>query len=189
MVDGLRESLSGSRLGRGIARRALLGVALTAGVGVLGLSPGASGADVVHSGCTAVAAGGSSGWCGLYPGNATSNVQELGMVTVSADGSTIVVQTQSASSGVDPATSFACLLSTPASQITHRLQDTLCTSAGGVWLPFVGGSLTISMSQYPQFANTSFTIQVAANKSANDSNGDSFYNNVTVSTAGSGGAT
>ena len=42
--------------------------------------------------------------------------------------------------------------------------------------------MTIDLSRYPQFLNTQFTIQVAANQDANNANGDAFYNNVTAST-------
>ena len=105
-------------------------------------------------------------------------------MTVSADGASIVVETQDASSGAAPQTSFVCLVSSPASQITHRLQATLCAAAGGAWIPFPGGSLTIDLWQYPQFLNTQFTMQVAANHNATDANGDSFYNNVDVNTLG-----
>ena len=81
-----------------------------------------------------------------------------------------------------PATSFACLTATPSAQIIHRLQNTLCTRSGGIWLPFTGGALTISLLAYPQFLQAVFTIQVAANQDSNSSNGDAFYNNVSVST-------
>ena len=150
---------------------------------MVGVSSSTSAADVPHSGCAAVSAGGSSGWCSLYPGNATSNGQEQGLVSVSSTGSSITVQTQSASTGVLAETSFACLTLVPASQITQRLQDTRCTAAGGVWFPFLGGSLTIDLTQYPQFRNAQITVQVAANQDANNANGDAFYNNVSVSTA------
>ena len=153
----------------------------------IGLSPTLSGAAEPHTGCQSVASGGSSGWCGLYPGDATSNTKELGMVTVSSDGMTIVVSTQSASTGDAPQTSFVCVAATPAAQITKRLQDSHCDAVGGVWLPFAGGSLTIVLSQYGQFQNATFTVQVAANQNASDPNGDSFYNNVSVSTVASGG--
>jgi len=109
------------------------------------------------------------------------------MVTVSSDGMTIVVSTQSASTGDAPQTSFVCVAATPAAQITKRLQDSHCDAVGGVWLPFAGGSLTIVLSQYGQFQNATFTVQVAANQNASDPNGDSFYNNVSVSTVASGG--
>jgi len=160
------------------------GVLLTASlVGMaVAFTPTPSGAAEPHSGCAAVSAGGNSGWCGLYPGDATSNVQDLGSVAVSSDGSTITVQTESVSTGMAPETSFACLVSTPASQITKRLQDRHCTSANGIWLPFDGGSLSINLNQYPQFANATFTIQVAANANAHNANGDAFYNNFSVST-------
>jgi len=143
-------------------------------------------AAVAQSGCNAVSAGGSSGWCGLYPGQASSNITEQGMIGVSLNGDSMTVQTQSAATGVVPGTSFACLLLTPASQITQRLQDTLCTAAGGVWLPFGGGSLTIDLGQYPQFENTQFTVQLAANMDANSANGDAFYNDFTVSSVPAG---
>ncbi len=159
---------------------ALAGALLT-GVVVLGV-PGAAGADVPHGGCGAVAVGQSSGWCGLYPGNAVANVQELGQVTVSADGLSLTVQAQDASTGVVAATSFACLTATPATQITHRLVNSLCVANGGTWLPFTGGSLTVNLQSYPQFLNAQFTVQVAANADAKSSNGDAFYNNLSVST-------
>jgi hypothetical protein len=169
---------------RSSAWRAIVGVLLLAGlvVAALAFGPARAGADVAHSGCTSVSVGASSGWCDLYPGNATTNVQELGQVSVSTTGTSLTVQTESASSGTVPATSFACLLFSPPSSITQRLQDTQCTAAGGVWFPASGGSITIDLTQYPQFLNTQFTVQVAANRSADDSNGDAFYNNVAVST-------
>jgi hypothetical protein len=85
-----------------------------------------------------------------------------------------------------PATSFACLVFVPASQVTRRLQDTQCAMAEGVWFPANGGSVTIDLTQYPQFLNTQFTVQVAANQSADSSNGDAFYNNFSVSTVSGG---
>ena len=148
----------------------------------VGINSSTSAADVPHSGCAAVSVGGNSGWCSLYPGNATSNTQEQGLVSVSSTGSSITVQTQSASTGVLTETSFACLTSMPASQITQRLQDARCAAAGGVWIPFFGGSVTIDLTPYPQFRNAQITVQVAANQSANNANGDAFYNNVSVST-------
>ena len=176
------------RRGRLVGRMTITAVVATLVVGsAIGLSSTMSGAAEPHTGCKSVASGGSSGWCGLYPGNATSNTKELGMVTVSSDGMTIVVDTQSASTGDAPETSFVCLVATPAAQITKRLQDSHCDSAGGVWLPFTGGSLTVDLSQYRQFQNATFTVQVAANQNASDANGDSFYNNVSVSTVASGG--
>ncbi len=144
-----------------------------------------AGADVAHTGCNSVAVGGSSGWCGLYPGNATDNVRELGQVSINAGGTMLTVQTADASTGVLPATSFACLLFTPPSQILHRLQGQQCAAAGGVWFPIAGGSQTIDLSAYPQFLNAQFTVQVAANQDAKSSNGDAFYNNITAdSTSG-----
>jgi hypothetical protein len=146
-----------------------------------------AGADVAHSGCNTVGAGASSGWCGLYPGNATGNVRELGQVTISTSGTMLTVQTADASTGVVPATSFACLLLTPPSQIVHRLQGQQCSAAGGVWFPMAGGSETIDLTAYPQFLNTHFTVQVAANQDANNSNGDAFYNNIATDTTTTGG--
>jgi hypothetical protein len=113
-------------------------------------------------------------------------VPELGQVTISADGTSLVVQTQSASSATVPATSFACLVFVSASQITQRLQNTQCAKAGGIRFPASGGSFTIDLAQYPQFLNMQFTVQVAANQSANSSNGDAFYNNFSVSTVTGG---
>ena len=107
-------------------------------------------------------------------------------MSVSTDGRSLTVQTQDASSGVVAATSFACLTTTGASLITHRLEQSLCTAMGGVWLPYSGGSLTIDLTAYPQFLNTQFTVQVAANHDANNANGDAFYNNVSVSTVTAG---
>jgi hypothetical protein len=180
MADQLRKPESGRRR-RAVTRRAVMSLAgATASALAIGFGPSAAGATVPHSGCSA-SVGGNSGWCDLYPGNATANTKEFGQVTVSS-GSTILVQTENASNGAAPLTSFVCLVSTPAAQITHRLQDTQCTKAGGVWLPFSGGSLVIDLSQFPQFLNSQFTIQVAANEHANDANGDASYNSVSVST-------
>lgn len=165
-----------------VARGLAAAVTLTA----LGVGIAAAAADVPHTGCTNVAAGTSSGWCGLYPGNATDNVRELGSVSLSSDGMTLTVQTQDSSTGVVPATSFACVTLTPASDITHRLQRTQCAAAGGVWFPIAGGTQTIDLSAYPQFQNAVVTVQVAANQDANNSNGDAFYNNVTVDTTAGG---
>jgi hypothetical protein len=171
------------RSGRAFRRCGLTLLASTAlaPVGIVFMTASA-GADLPHAGCSSVAAGQSSGWCGLYPGNASDNTQELGLVSVSADGTTLTVQTQDASTGVVPATSFACLTGTAPTLITHRLEQTLCASVGGVWFPYTGGSLTIDLAAYPQFLNAQFTVQVAANHDANNANGDAFYNNVSVST-------
>lgn len=154
---------------------------------VVGLTFSASfaslaGADVAHTGCASVAVGGSSGWCGLYPGNATDNVRELGQVSINASGTMLTVQTADASTGVLPATSFACLVFTPPSQIVHRLQDQQCAASGGVWFPIAGSSQTIDLTAYPQFLNAQFTVQVAANQDAKSSNGDAFYNNIAADT-------
>jgi hypothetical protein len=143
-------------------------------------------ADVTHTGCNSVAVGASSGWCGLYPGNATDNVRELGQVTINSAGTLLTVQTADASTGVLPATSFACLLFTPPTQIMHRLQGQQCAAAGGVWFPMAGGSETIDLTAYPQFLNAHFTVQVAANQDAKSSNGDAFYNNIEADTTTSG---
>jgi hypothetical protein len=151
------------------------------------VAPSWASATPVHGGCVTTAAGGSSGWCGLYPGNAVDNTKELGLVAVSADGQTLTVQTQDAGTGALPATSFACLTATPSAEITHRLQQTQCADNGGVWLPFTGGALTIDVSGYPQFLDTTFTVQVAASSSAKDANGDAFYNTFSVSTVTGGG--
>ena len=124
---------------------------------------------------------------GLFPGNATNNVRELGQVSINASGTSLTVQTSDASSGVVPATAFACLLFTPASQIAHRLQAQQCATAGGVWFPMAGSSTTIDLTAYPQFLNAQFTVQVAANQDANNANGDAFYNNITADTTTTGG--
>ena len=164
--------------------RRVLAFALVPGVvaGVVIAAVSLASADTTRNPCAVVAAGESSGWCGLYPGNATGNVKELGNVSVSASGTSLTVQTQDAGTDVVPKTSFACLTLTPASAIDHRLQDTQCSEAGGTWFPFSGTSLTIDLNAYPQFLNTQFSVQVAANKDANNSNGDAFYNTLSVST-------
>jgi hypothetical protein len=162
-------------------------VSMLVGVAALALIvsfAASAGADVAHTGCSSVAAGASSGWCGLYPGNATDNVRELGQVSINASGTMLTVQTADASTGVLPATSFACLLFTPPSQIAHRLQGQQCEAAGGVWFPITGGSQTIDLSAYPQFLDAQFTVQVAANQDAKNSNGDAFYNNIAADTTG-----
>ena len=181
MMIELHEPGSPKRRGIRWAALALIVTGLTAA------TVGVSAADVPHSGCAAVSVGGSSGWCGLYPGNATNNVRELGQVSINASGTSLTVQTADASSGVVPATAFACLLFTPASQIAHRLQAQQCAAAGGVWFPMAGGSTTIDLTAYPQFLNAQFTVQVAANQDANNANGDAFYNNITADTTTTGG--
>jgi hypothetical protein len=168
------------RSGRSTMARLVL-AAGTAAVGTLGtvaLAAAPASAATAPT-CTAVESGQDSGWCALYPGDATGNVQELGDVAVSLDGSTLTVQTQSASTGTVPDTSFACLLESDPGRT--RMQQTLCAQAGGVWIPFSGGAVTIDLTQYPQFSGTTFTVQVAANQDANSANGDAFYNNVAVS--------
>jgi hypothetical protein len=164
-------------------------VALVSGslmVGVTAAMVSSAGATPAHTGCATASVGESSGWCGLYPGNATGNAKELGQVTVSGDGQSLTIQTEDASSGAAPATSFACLTAADPTQITHRLQDTQCADAGGVWLPFTGGSLTVDLTAYPQFLDTQFTVQVAANADARNANGDAFYNNFSASTVTGG---
>ena len=99
----------------------------------------------------------------------------------------LTVQTADASTGVVPATSFACLLFSPPSQVVHRLQGQQCASSAGVWFPMAGGSETIDLTAYPQFLNTQFTVQVAANQDAGNSNGDAFYNNIAANTTTTGG--
>jgi hypothetical protein len=106
------------------------GVLLVA-VATFAVPAGTAGAAASHGGCAPVFVGGSSGWCGLYPGNATDNVQALGQVSVSAEGTSLVVQTEDASSGAAPQTSFACLVPAQVSDIEHRLQDVQCTKEGG----------------------------------------------------------
>jgi len=136
--------------------------------------------------CASVSDGQSSGWCALYPGRAAGNVQEFGRVSLSTDGSTLTVTTQSTSTGAAPRMSYACLTSTNPGRT--RLQQRQCAAAGGVWIPFTGGSVTIDLSQYPQFAGAHFTVQVAANLSAGNANGDAFYGNVPVSASASTGS-
>ena len=155
-------------------------------VGLVAAATTLAGADVSHTGCTAVNAGQTSEWCGLYPGNATDNVQELGLVSVSTDGMSLTVQVKDSATGVVPATSFVCLSPTPAAAVTHRLQRQLCSASGGTWFPIAGGSQTIDLSSYPQYQSTKLTVQVAANQDANNANGDAFYNNFTVDTTPGG---
>jgi hypothetical protein len=169
--------------------RRLTLLALTGGLLAAGVTVGAGAAlaGVSRTGCSDATVGQSSGWCGLYPGNAVNNAKELGLVTVSADGQSLTVQTQDAGMGGVPSTSFACLTAAASAQITHRLQQTQCAAIGGVWFPFAGGSLTIDLTAYPQFLDTAFTVQVAANRSAENANGDAFFNNFSVSTLTGGG--
>ncbi len=174
-----------SRAPHGVKRHATaIRAALVASVAfaIAGAGATIASADIAHTSCGSVAVGASSGWCGLYPGNAVDNVRELGQVSVDASGTMLTVQTADAATGVIPATSFACLVFTPPSQITHRLQRQQCAAAGGVWFPMAGGSQTIDLTGYPQFVNAQFTVQVAANQDANNSNGDAFYNNIAAST-------
>lgn len=168
-----------------LAGTALVGAALI--VAATGISPTAANAAPPHAGCAPAAAGGSSGWCGLYPGNATANVQELGQVTVCADGQSLLIQTEDAVTGSVPDTSFACLVMTDPSQITHRLHQSLCERAGGAWFSADGGSIAINLAQDPQSLNAQFTVQVAASHSADNGNGDAFYNDVSVNTVAGGG--
>lgn len=153
-----------------------LGTVATAALtlSLLGAAPAMAGGTCP----TSIADGQSSGWCGLYPGTASTNIQEYGQVTLSSDGTSLTVDTESASTGVVPDTSFACLTATDPG--STRLQETLCAQDGGVWVPFSGGTVTIDLTQYPQFLNTEFNVQVAANQDANDANGDAFYDNFTV---------
>jgi hypothetical protein len=51
-----------------------------------------------------------------------------------------------------------------------------------VWISSDGGSFTVDLTQYPQFLNAQFAVQVAASPSAGNSNGDASYNNFSVST-------
>ena len=171
----------------GIGRLAAVSLGATlAAASLVGLSSTIGGAAAPDTVCSSASSGGSSGWCGLGPGHANSNTRVQGMVSVSSDGQTIVVNTQDTVSGNAPRTSFVCMVSSPASLVTGRLQETRCGAAGGVWLTFTGGSLTIDLSQYGPFQNAQFTIQVAANPDAANANGDSFYANFGVSTSSSG---
>ncbi|MDA8269635.1 MAG: hypothetical protein M0Z63_03825 [Actinomycetota bacterium] len=177
---GIPKSARSHRVGRTAPLR--LGVALgTAAAGTLGLAL-LTAAPASAGTCAAVTDGQTSGWCALYPGNATGNIQELGQVALSTDGSTLTVQTQSASTGVVPGTSFACLTATDPGMT--RLQEQQCAMDNGVWVPFTGGSTTIDLAQYPQFQGTQFNVQVAANQDANSANGDAFYDNFTVTDTG-----
>ena len=146
----------------------------TLSLSLLGASPAMAGGTCP----TSIADGYSSGWCGLYPGSASSNVQEYGQVALSSDGTALTVETESASTGVVPDTSFACLTVTDPG--STRLQEELCAQEDGIWIPFSGGSTTVDLSQYPQFLNTQFNVQVAANQDANSANGDAFYGNFTI---------
>jgi len=47
----------------------------------------------------------------------------------------------------------------------------------------------VGLTAYSQFLNAQFTVQVAANRDANNANGDAFYNNVSVNTVTGGGTT
>lgn len=173
------------RAGRSVLVRLALaaGTAAAGTLGAVALAAAPASAATAPT-CTSVANGQDSGWCALYPGSATDNVQELGDVALSADGSTLLVQTQSAADGTVPDTSFACLLAVDPGRT--RMQQTQCTDAAGVWIPFTGGSVTIDLAQYPQFAGTDFVVQVAANQDANSANGDAFYNNVAVADSSGG---
>ena len=180
---GSRRSMCSAKSGE-VLRRTL---AVVAGAAVVASLATLASADVVHTGCNAVGVGATSGWCRLYPGNATDNVRELGQVSINAAGTSMTVQTADASTGVVPATAFACLLFTPASQVTHRLQGQQCAAAEGVWFPMAGGSTTIDLTAYPQFLHAQVTVQVAANRDANNANGDAFYNNIDANTVTTGG--
>ena len=169
------------------ARVLCRGLAVIVGTVVVASVATIASADTAHTGCSSVGVGATSGWCGLFPGNAIDNVRELGQVSINANGTVLTVQTADASTGVVPATAFACFLFAPASQITHRLQGQQCAAAGGVWFPMAGGSTAIDLTAYPQFLNAQFTVQVAANQDAHNANGDAFYNNIAANTTTTGG--
>jgi hypothetical protein len=148
---------------------------------------GAPGLPITATGpvCGTVAAGQSSGWCALYPGRAVDNVQQLGAVSVGPDGTVLTVQAEGASTGTPPATASVCL--TPVDPGRSRLQHAQCVAAGGVWIPFTGGSVTIDLAQYPGLEGTTFTVQVGANGDAVDANGDAWYGNFGVTSSLGGG--
>ena len=165
-------SLTSSRF----AASLLASTALTFG-GFGLLSSGVASATPVHTGCGATSNGISSGWCNLYPGNASGNAKYLGQILLTNDATLLTIQTQSASDGSIPRTSFACLTLVDSATINHRLQAEQCTNKfNGVWVTWTGSSVTIDVTQYPQFANMLYTVQVAANGSAGNGNGDAFYN-------------
>jgi hypothetical protein len=168
--------------------RALAAVSVLAGTSVLVAptilaSPTAGAATTgAPSTCRPVVAGGSSGWCPLTPGHATGNVRALGGVSLDSSAQVLAVRTVGVPTGATPATTFACLVPLPASQVAHRLQETQCRQEGGVWFAVSGGALSVDLSGLALASDTTFTVQVAAGPSAGDANGDAFYADVTVST-------
>lgn len=139
------------------------------------LGPSVASATKPHTGC-AVSVGTSSGWCGLYPGNATNNVKDVASVTMSGDGSLLTIATLSLDTNAPPRTSMSCISMVPLVVQTHRLQAEQCSAINGVWFTWSGASITIDLTQFPQFYGGNFSVQVGANKDAGNGNGDSFYN-------------
>ena len=164
---------------RRIAATLLASGALAVSGGAI-LVPSIASATPVHTGCSPTYVNGTSGWCGLYPGNATDNVKDLGQVTLTGNAQLLTIQTLSVDSGAAPRTSSACLSFISSNQINHRLQDTQCTKAGGVWFTWTGPSTTINLTQYTQFYGQIFSVQVQANEHAGNGNGDAFYNGFDV---------
>ena len=145
------------------------------------LSSGVASATPVHTGCGASYNGIPSGWCNLYPGNASDNAKYLGQILLTNGATLLTIQTQTASDGSIPRTSFACLTLVDSAKIDHRLQAEQCSNKfNGVWVTWSGSSVTIDITQYPQFTNMLYTVQVAANGSAGNGNGDAFYNSFTA---------
>ncbi len=175
-----RRAMSGRHLLRGLAG---LGLASGAFGGAVALAAaGAAGAAAVHTGCSPASVTQSSGFCVLYRGSSSSTAQDLGDVAPNPTGTALTITTKVIATGAAPKTSFACLLPTSASQIDVRLDHVECRVHGGVFVPFSGGTVTIDLSQFPQFLDTQFSAQVGASKDATNPNDDLYYNNFTVST-------
>jgi hypothetical protein len=92
----------------------------------------------------------------------------------------MTISTLSVASNAAPRTSMACLSTVPLVVETHRLQAEQCSAVNGVWFTWSGPSITIDLTQLPQFYGGTFSVQVGANENAGNGNGDAFYNGFSV---------
>ena len=124
-------------------------------------APGTASAATVHTCAGTVTAGTTSAWCGLF--DARGNTPEQAQLSLDAGATSLSVATESTIGAQPPAATAVCLTATPAAQIAQPLPKSLCTGQyAGVWLTWAGGSQSIDLTLYPQFAKTTFTVQVIA---------------------------
>jgi hypothetical protein len=137
------------------------GVIAAAGAFAVLAAPGTASAAAVPTCAGIVTEGTTSAWCALF--DARGRTPEQAQLSLDAAATSLTVTTESTVGARPPASTAVCLTATPAAQIVQQLTSSSCTGQyAGVWLTWSGGSQAIDLTLYPQFATTTFTVQVIA---------------------------